>query len=117
MSYLNSKSYRTYDFFAPYSEKGDKVTRIPFPVAIDREPVDSTNITHDCSPQVMTFGSDASAGTYSVKTEVQPGSILIINNEHSSNAQTVADISCKANDSTVLMWTGKKYVQISTPAE
>lgn len=113
MSYLNTKSGRTFDFVAPYTEEGERCQRIPFPIAVNRKPVDSGNITHDCNPQVMTFDSNASAGTFTVKTLVQAGSILIVNNEHASNKQTVGGVECAANDSTVLMWTGKKYVRIS----
>lgn len=113
MSYLNSKSYRTFDFFAPYTEEGERCQWIPFPIAVNRKPVDESNIIHDTNPQVMTFGSDASAGSYTVTTEVQPGALLIVNNEHTSNKQTIGGVECAASDSTVLMWTGKKYVQIS----
>ena len=113
MSYLNSKSGRTFDFVAPYTEEGERCQRIPFPIAVNRKPADASHITHDANPQVMTFDSEASAGTYTVTTEVQPGGLLIVINEHASNKQTVGGVECAANDSTVLMWTGKKYVRIS----
>ena len=39
MSYLNSKSYRTFDFFAPYTEEGERCQLIPFPIAVNRNPI------------------------------------------------------------------------------
>lgn len=113
MSYLNTKSGRTFDFVAPYTEEGERCQRIPFPIAVNRKPMDSSHITHDTNPQVMTFDSGATAGSYTVTTEVQPGALLIVNNEHASNQQTIGGVVCAAKNSTVLMWTGKKYVQIS----
>ena len=41
MSYLNSKSGRTFDFTAPYTEEGERCQRIPFPIAVNRKPTDS----------------------------------------------------------------------------
>lgn len=114
MSYINTKSNRTFDFFAPYTEEGDKVQRIPFPVAASRKPTDATHITHDCNPQLMTFGSDASAGTFTVDTQVQAGSLLIVRNEHASNAQSIGGVSCAANKVTTLLWDGQAYVSIGT---
>lgn len=116
MSYINTKSNRTFDFYAPYTEEGERVQRIPFPVAASRKPVDSTHITHDCNPQLMTFGSDASAGTFTVDTQVQAGSLLIVRNEHASNAQSIGGVSCAANKVTTLLWDGNEYVSIGASA-
>lgn len=116
MSYINTKSNRTFDFYAPYTEEGDRVQRIPFPVAASRKPADTTHITHDCNPQLMAFGSDATAGTFTVDTQVQPGALLIVRNEHATVAQSIGGVSCAAKKVTTLMWDGNAYVSIANSA-
>ena len=37
MSYINMKSRRSFDFYAPYNEEGERLVTIPFPVAVDRK--------------------------------------------------------------------------------
>lgn len=37
MSYINMKSRRSFDFYAPYNEEGERLVTIPFPVAVDRQ--------------------------------------------------------------------------------
>ena len=32
MSYINMKSRRSFDFYAPYNEEGERLVTIPFPV-------------------------------------------------------------------------------------
>lgn len=112
MSYINTKSNRSYDFFAPYSEEGERCQRIPFPIAVNCQPEDDTHIKHECNPQVMTFGADATAGTFEVETLVQAGSMMIVRNESASNAQTIAGVACKAGSVTTLMWDGNAYIAV-----
>lgn len=112
MSYINTKSNRSYDFFAPYAEEGERCQRIPFPIAVNCQPVDDTHIRHECNPQVMAFGADATAGTFEVETQVQAGSLMIVRNEAATNAQTIAGVACKAGSVTTLMWDGNGYISI-----
>lgn len=112
MSYINTKSNRSYDFVAPYAEEGERCQRIPFPVAVNRLPEDDTHITHDCNPQLTTFEADAAAGTFEVETQVQAGSLLIVRNESATNAQTIAGATCAAGKVTTLMWDGNGYITV-----
>lgn len=39
------KSRRSFDFYAPYNEEGERLVTIPFPVAVERK-VEETGIVH-----------------------------------------------------------------------
>ncbi len=111
MSYLNTKSNRTANFYLPYSETGKKVTEIPFPVAIRREP-ENGKLEHECNPQLLVFADEAETGAVTVTQNgnLQPGATLII---HTGNAaQTVAGVECAAGGDTVLVWTGTAYLRL-----
>lgn len=113
MSYLNTKSNRAYDFFAPYAEEGERIQRIPFPIAVRREPEGST-LVHDCNPQLLEFSASGTAGTISVDTQVQAGSLLIVRNEDTVNAQTVGGVTCAKQTVTTLMWDGTGYITLGS---
>lgn len=113
MSYINTKSNRTFDFFAPFTEEGDRVQRIPFPIAVKRA-VEGTNLVHDCNPQLVEFPSGTAAGTITVDTQVQPGSLLIVRNEDGTNAQTVGGATCAKHSVTTLLWDGAGYITIGS---
>ena len=127
MSYLNTKSNRAYDFFAPYAEEGERIQRIPFPIAVRREPEGSTlvhdcnpqlpegsTLVHDCNPQLLEFSASGTAGTISVDTQVQAGSLLIVRNEDTVNAQTVGGVTCAKQTVTTLMWDGTGYITLGS---
>ena len=42
------KSRRSFDFFAPYTEEGDRCVQIPFPVAVTRK-TEGKSLVHDLS--------------------------------------------------------------------
>ena len=46
------KSRRSFDFFAPYTEEGDRCVQIPFPVAVTRK-TEGKSLVHDCNPQIV----------------------------------------------------------------
>lgn len=114
MSYLNMKSRRSFDFYAPYSEEGERCVSIPFPIAVTREP-DGTKLVHDCNPQIVEFATGTAATTFTVDTQVQAGSLLIIRNA-SAAAQTIGAAACAATKVTTLMYDGNAYISIGTSA-
>lgn len=112
MSYLNMKSRRSFDFFAPYSEEGDRCVSIPFPIAVTRKP-EGVKLVHDCNPQLVEFATGTAATTFEVDTQVQAGSLLIIKNA-SAAAQTIGAAACAAGKVTTLMYDGNAYISIGT---
>lgn len=110
MSYINMKSRRSFDFYAPYNEEGERVVIIPFPVAVKRE-VTETGIVHDANPALVTV-APAAEKTIDVETLVQPGSLLIVRNEGTAVA-TVGGTNCAASKVTTLMWDGNAYVELA----
>ena len=114
MSYLNMKSRRNFDFYAPYNEEGERCERIPFPIAIKREP-EGTKLVHDCNPQLVEFAAGTAATTFTVDTQVQPGSMMIVTNR-SDKAQTIGAAVCAATKVTTLMWDGNDYVSLAESA-
>lgn len=110
MSYINMKSRRSFDFYAPYNEEGERVVTIPFPVAVKREVFD-TGIVHDANPALVTVAPTAEK-TIDVETLVQPGSLLIVRNEGTAVA-TVGTANCAASKVTTLMWDGNAYVELA----
>lgn len=111
MSYVNMKSRRSFDFYAPYNEEGERLVTIPFPVAVERK-VEETGIVHDANPALVTV-TPASEETINVETKVQAGSLLIIRNEGTGVA-TVGGANCEASKVTTLIWDGNAYVEIAT---
>lgn len=111
MSYINMKSRRSFDFYAPYNEEGERVVTVPFPVAVTRE-VSETGIVHDANPALVTVAPVAEK-TIDVETVVQPGSLLIVRNEGTAVA-TVGGANCAASKVTSLMWDGNAYVELAT---
>ena len=111
MSCINTRSNRGAQFYMPYSEEGKKLTLIPVPVAIKREPAGG-KLVHECNPQLLVFTDDAKAGAIAVEQHdnLQPGSMLIV--ETGNAAQTVAGVECAVNSTTVLVWTGKAYLTL-----
>ena len=89
MSYINMKSRRSFDFYAPYNEEGERLVTIPFPVTV----------------------AAAAAETIEVETKVQAGSLLVIRNEGTAVA-TVGGANCAASKVTTLMWDGNAYVEL-----
>lgn len=110
MSYINMQSRRSFDFYAPYNEEGERVVTIPFPVAVKRE-VSETGIVHDANPALVTVAPTAEK-TIDVETLVQPGAFLIIRNEGTAVA-TIGTANCPALKVTTLMWDGNAYVELA----
>lgn len=113
MSYINMKSRRSFDFYAPYNEEGERLVTIPFPVAVDRK-VEENSIVHDANPALVTV-SPTTLGTIGVETKVQPGSLLIVRNKGAAVA-TVGGVNCAQNKVTTLMWDGNAYAELATSA-
>lgn len=107
------KSRRSFDFYAPYNEEGERVVTIPFPVAVKRE-VTKTGIVHDANPALVAV-APTEADTIEVETLVQPGSLLIVTNTGTAVA-TVGGANCAATKVTTLMWDGNAYVELATSA-
>lgn len=112
MSYINMKSRRSFDFYAPYNEEGERCVTIPFPVAVRRAP-DGAKLVHDCNPQLVDFAAGAAETTFEVDTQVQAGSLMIVKNG-SANAQTIDSAACAAGKVTTLMYDGNAYISIGT---
>lgn len=110
MSYINMKSRRSFDFYAPYNEEGERVVTIPFPVAVKRE-VSETGIVHDANPALVTVAPVAEK-TIDVETKVQAGALMIVRNEGTAVA-TVGGANCAASKITTLMWDGNAYVELA----
>lgn len=113
MSYINMKSRRSFDFYAPYNEEGERIVMVPFPIAVKRE-VSETGIMHDANPAMITVAPTA-AETIDVETKVQAGSLLIIRNEGTA-VSTVGGVNCAASKVTTLMWDGNAYVELANSA-
>lgn len=113
MSYINMKSRRSFDFYAPYNEEGERLVTIPFPVAVKRE-VSENGIVHDANP-VLVSVTPSEAETVDVETQVQPGSLLIVRNEGTA-VSTVGGVNCAASKVTTLMWDGNAYVELANSA-
>lgn len=111
MSYINMQSRRSFDFYAPYNEEGERLVTIPFPVAVKRK-VEETGIVHDANPALVTV-APAAAETIEVETKVQVGSLLVIRNEGTAVA-TVGGANCAASKVTTLMWDGNAYVELGS---
>ena len=111
MSYINMKSRRSFDFYAPYNEEGDRVVTVPFPVAVKRDATD-TGITHDANPALVEV-APAEVATIDVETLVQPGSLMIVKNTGAAVA-TVGGANCAASKVTTLMWDGNAYVELAS---
>ena len=109
MSYINMKSRRSFDFYAPYNEEGERLVTIPFPVAVERK-AEETGIEHDANPALVTV-APSTTGTIEVETKVQAGSLLIIRNEGTAVA-TVGGANCAASKVTTLMWDGNAYAEL-----
>ena len=112
MSYINMKSRRSFDFFAPYTEEGDRCVQIPFPVAVTRK-AEGKSLLHDCNPQIVDIAAETAATTFELDTRVQAGSLLVIRNA-STNAQTIGKVACAASKVTTLMYDGNAYISIGT---
>lgn len=110
MSWINMKSRRSFDFYAPYNEEGERVVTIPFPVAVNKE-VSDTGIVHDANPALVTV-APAAAEQIDVETKVQPASLLIVRNEGAEVA-TVGGVDCAPAEVTSLMWDGNAYVKFA----
>lgn len=111
MSYVNMKSRRSFDFYAPYNEEGERLVTVPFPVAVERK-VEESDIVHDANPALVTV-APAAAETIEVETKVQAGSLLIVRNEGTAVA-TVGGANCAASKVTTLMWDGNAYAELAT---
>lgn len=111
MSYINMQSRRSFDFYAPYNEEGERLVTIPFPVAVERK-VEETGIVHDANPALVTVAPTA-AETIEVETKVQAGSLLVIRNEGTAVA-TVGGANCAVSKVTTLMWDGNAYAELCT---
>lgn len=106
------KSRRSFDFFAPYTEEGDRCVQIPFPVAVTRK-AEGKSLVHDCNPQIVDVAAETAATTFELDTRVQAGSLLVIRNA-SANAQTIGKVACAASKVTTLMYDGNAYISIGT---
>lgn len=111
MSWINMKSRRSFDFFAPYNEEGERVVTIPFPVAVQRE-VTETGIVHDANPAIVTV-SPTTEEEIDVETKVQAGSLMIVRNEGAA-AAVVGAVPCAAAKVTTLMYDGNAYVSLAS---
>lgn len=110
MSYINMKSRRSFDFYAPYNEEGERVVNIPFPVAVKRE-VAEQGVTHDANPALVEV-APAAEENIEVETLVQPGSLMIVKNTGSAVA-VVGGANCAASKVTTLMFDGNAYVELA----
>ncbi|WP_042369729.1 hypothetical protein [Bacteroides neonati] len=113
MSYINMKSRRSFDFFAPYNEEGERCVTTVFPIAIKREVVDN-KLVHDCNPTLAEVNS-ATAVTVQVEITVQPGTMLILTNR-GAGAATVKGVACDGKKVTTLMWDGNGYIKLGESA-
>ncbi len=113
MSYINMKSRRSFDFFAPYNEEGERCVTTVFPIAIKREVVDN-KLVHDCNPTLAEVNS-ATEITVEVETTVQPGTMLILTNRGAGKA-TVKGVECAGKTVTTLMWDGNGYIKLGASA-
>lgn len=116
MTCLNTKSNKSYAFDAPYEEVGgDKVTHVLFPVAVSREPDANGTLQHDAAIIKVEFDEGAASAAVAVETDkrVQPGNMIIVKVNDATNKQTVAGVECAAGTTTILIWTGDKYVALS----
>lgn len=116
MTCLNTKSNKSYAFDAPYEEVGgDKVTHVLFPVAVTREPDENGVLQHDAATVKVEFDEGAASGTVTVETDkrIQPGNMIIAKVNDTGNKQTVAGVECAAGATTLLVWTGDKYLALS----
>ena len=109
-SYLNMKSRRSFTFFAPYTEEGDRNIQVVFPIAVDRGAVADNKVLHDCNPQIVSTAPSAAA-TVTVTTKVQIGSLLIVKNTGTA-AATVGGVSCANAKVTTLLWDGNAYAKL-----
>lgn len=105
------QSRRSFDFYAPYNEEGERLVTIPFPVAVERK-VEEAGIVHDANPALVTV-TPAAAETIEVETKVQAGSLLVVRNEGTAVA-TVGGANCAASKVTTLMWDGNAYVELGS---
>jgi hypothetical protein len=113
MSYLNTKTGRSYDFFAPEAYEGERLTRIPFPIPVKREVDAGGEVTHDASPALVSVAPTAAALTVNVTTDVQPGSLMIVTNAGSKVA-TVGGAACAAGEVTTLLYDGNGYLALGS---
>ncbi|WP_042373051.1 hypothetical protein [Bacteroides neonati] len=113
MSHINMKSRRSFDFFAPYNEEGERCVTTVFPIAIKRGVVDN-KLAHDCSPTLAEVNS-ATSITVQVETTVQPGTMLILSNR-GAGAATVKGVECAGKKVTTLMWDGNGYIKLGETA-
>lgn len=61
----------------------------------------------------MDIAAGTAATTFTLDTQVQAGSLLIVKNG-SVNAQTIGEVACAASKVTTLMYDGNAYISIGT---
>jgi hypothetical protein len=105
------KSRRSFNFFAPYNEEGERVISVPFPFPVART-VENDEIVHDVNPAMVTV-APAAAADISVDTKVQPGALLIVRNLGTA-AATVGGAECEEDKVTTLLYDGNGYAVIGT---
>lgn len=64
-------------------------------------------------PQIVDIAAGTAATTFTLDTQVQAGSLLIVKNG-SVNAQTIGEVACAASKVTTLMYDGNAYISIGT---
>jgi hypothetical protein len=112
MSWLNTKTGRSYDFFAPEAYEGERLTVIPFPIPVGKAVSDDGKVTHDANPALVAV-APAEAATIDVTTKAPAGSLLIVTNTGSANA-TVGGVSCAFGEVTTLLYDGNGYASIGS---
>jgi hypothetical protein len=110
MSWLNTKTGRSYDFFAPEAYKGGRLTVAPFPIPVDKTVDADGKVTHDANPALVAV-APAAATTVEVETKAPAGSLLIVTNTGSA-AATVGGVACAFGKVTTLLYDGNGYVSI-----
>lgn len=113
MSYLNMKSRRSFTFFAPYTEEGDRSVQVVFPIAVNRTVSTDNKVVHDCNPTLIAVAPTADI-TIAVTTNVQAGSFLIVKNTSADKKATVGGVDCAFGVTTTLMYDGNAYISVGS---
>ena len=104
------KSRRSFTFFAPYNEEGERVIEVPFPVPVKRAVVDG-GLTHDANPAIVNI-SPAEDTAIDVDAKAPAGALIIVKNEGEAKA-TLAGAECLAGETSVLMHAGEgAYIKL-----
>ena len=116
MSYINTKCRKSYDFFAPEQNSGDRSQSIVFPIAVTREVSTDNKVVHDCNPTLIAVAPSTADITITVTTKVQAGSLLIVKNTSAAKKATTGGVDCAFGKVTTLMYDGNGYIKVGESA-